>query len=431
VIGPTLCPDSKKKVTFVNNKVLACGCAAIIGLGVAVPNALAASQIDLPQPAGNTVQASFGPGVFQPQLSLWPIPNKSNNKTVGNTANYRGNGVAGQAFLFGFGAGNVIQFATGGNIVNPQVAVGTDNNSKNTTYGNGAQVNGNYSQTDSTGQPGRGLLIDGNGNIFQVAILQGNIIAPQVAIGGDNNGEQTALGNYAYWNGNHSATAGDNGFAFVTGNGNVIQIEILSDNIIAPQLAVGGNNNIVAYTNGNVADTNGNNSGANVNGSNPLAGVFAVTGNGNVTHIAILSNNVWTPQIAPFGSNKSDNFAGANDSTNNGNESDTTGDTTPEVKHPVLDSVRTTLNKATGTTNRPVLDAIENSLPKNQFGNGNSQQTADNSGAIDNPQIGGPTIKAPVKTSAPVKAGAKTNWKPGDGIKKVVKALSPKKPATT
>ena len=116
----------------------------------------------------------------------------------------------------------------------------------------------------------------------------------------------------------------------------------------------------------------------------------------------------------------------------------------------------------TGTTNRPVLDAIESALPPKQFGNGNSQQTASGSGIIDNPQIGN-VVK--VKADAPVTANplvrdstiavpttlagdnkssgsssptAKPSFKPGSGIKAVSsavkkvsdgikKALSPKK----
>ena len=134
---------------------------------------------------------------FDPQFTLWPLPpNTSDNHTEANTAIDRGNNTTGQALLFGFGAGNVVQFATGGNIVAPQFAVGTDNNSNNTTDGNYAAGVGNGSTSDSTGQTGQGLLIDGNGNIFQVAFLQGNIIAPQVAVLGNNNGDHTAYGNY-------------------------------------------------------------------------------------------------------------------------------------------------------------------------------------------------------------------------------------------
>ena len=445
--------------------------AAAVGMIFASP-AQAASIIDLPQPGGNTVQVSTGPGIVAPQFSLWPIPNQAHNVTTGNDAVDRGNNTAGQAFLFGFGAGNVIQFATGGNIIAPQVALGTDNNAYNETNGNFANHVGDESTSDSTGQTGQGLLIDGNGNVFQVAFLQGNIIAPQVAVLGDNNSTDNAYGNYAYNLARGSTTDANDGFAFVTGNGNVIQIEILSDNVIAPQLTVGGNNDIVAFSGGNVAAGAGDYATTNVNGSNPLAGVFAVTGNGNVTHIAILSNNVFAPQIAPFGKNKSDIATDVNDSVENGNNANTTGDTVPVVTHPVLDPVRSTLNTITGSTNRPVLNAIQNALPHNQFGNGNSQQTASGSGAISNPQIGGPTLSAPIHVAAPVvnplvrnslvakpttlaggnnnisggnsgsttsTSTAKPSWKPGDGIKKVVSsvtnALKPKpnpadKPAT-
>ncbi len=433
-----------------NTRGVYAGAAAVAlsaGLLFTASPASAASVIDLPQPGGNTVQVAEGGDVFLPQFALWPIPNNSDNHTDANTAIDRGNNTTGQAFLFGFGAGNVLQFATGGNIVNPQFAVGTDNNGKNTTEGNFAGGVGNGSQSDSTGQTGQGLLVDGNGNVFQVAILQGNIVAPQVAVLGNNNGDQAAFGNYVDEAGNGSTTNANNGFAFVTGNGQVIQIEILSDNIIAPQLALGGNNNLVASTTGNDVYDSGNESGTNVNGSNPLAGIFAVTGNGNVTHIALLSNNVIAPQIAPFGTNTSNIFAGANDSQGNGNASDTTGNP-PTVTHPVLDPIRSTLNQVTGNTNRPVLDAIEKSLPQNQFGNGNTQQHARDSGSIFNPQIGGPTIVAPVKVTPEPEPPAdlvresfvaepvvlagdnkngggssssfKGNWTPGDGVKKVV-----------
>ena len=408
-------------------------------------------MIDLPQPGGNTVQVSGGPqtGVFQPQFTLWPLPgNNADITTEANTAINRGNNTIGQYWLFGVGAGNVVQFATGGTIVAPQVALGRDNNLTTRTEGNYASGNGNGSATD--GQSMQGFLIDGNGNVFQVAILQGNIIAPQLAVGGDNNADHTALGNYASYNGNGSDTFSQDGFAFVTGNGNIIQIEILSDNIIAPQVAVGGDNNLVAYTDGNIADANGNGATTTATGNqNPFAGVFSVTGNGNVLHIAILSNNVWAPQIAPFGTNTSDIFAGANDSTDNGNESDTTGDNADPPPRPGVNAVRQTLDTITGSTNHPVLDAVEDNLPSHvQFGNGNTVQHADNSGSIFNPQIGGPTIVAPVKVTPepeppadlvresfvaePVvlagdnkngggsSSSVKGNWKPGDGVKKVV-----------
>ncbi len=72
-----------------------------------------------------------------------------------------------------------------------------------------------------------------------------------------------------------------------------MQIVILSHNVINPQVSVGGSNNLEIWTAGNVTYNNGSQA------TTHLSGIFGVstivTGNGNITQIAILSNNVWAP----------------------------------------------------------------------------------------------------------------------------------------
>lgn len=95
-----------------------------------------------------------------------------------------------------------------------------------------------------------------------------------------------------------------------------------------------------------------------------------------------MSNNVWAPQIALPGSNTSDIVATANRSESNGIDSDTTYDgAAPPPKRPLLDAVRSTLNTVTGTTERPVLDAIAEELPRHtQLGDANTVNYTANSG---------------------------------------------------
>ena len=133
---------------------------------------------------------------------------------------------------------------------------------------------------------------------------------------------------------------------FVTGNGNVIQIEILSFNVINPQVAVNGSNTAHIGTQGNQAYDNGVGSSTVAAGSIPpgfgIPGLFYIfttkTGNGNVTHIAILSHNVFAPQVAipgpreGSGTNTSVIDTVVNDAVNNGSDSDTEADLDDPVK---------------------------------------------------------------------------------------------------
>ena len=404
--------------TRVKKTVIACGSAAVC-VGIAIPTAQAASIIDLPDSAGNTIQVAAGGDKIAPQFSLWPIP--SNNKpitTVGNEAIDRGNNSVGQPWIFGYGTGNIIQLGTGGNIIAPQVAVGTDNNLVTGAQGNFVANTGNNSKSVTGGQV-LGTVLAGNGNVLQVEFLQGNIIAPQLAFAGDNNAAHVSQGNGAFAVGNDSVTVARNAgmLAFVDGNGNVVQIQILSNNVIAPQFVVDGSNNLDVETDGNAVDDAGNRS------KTVLTGAFAVStvkvGNGNVTQISILSNNVWAPQIAipgPLGresKNVSNIDTETNDATNSGNESEV------DIKDSVIDPPRNPiLTAVTGKKEFPVLDEIEKKHPelnkiirpfanRSQIGNGNVIQDADSSGAITNTKV-----SSNVKRPTPVKDFLKKVFKP-------------------
>ena len=230
-------------------------------------------------------------------------PTSPTTTTDGNDAVDRGNNTTGQACLLGIGAGNVVQFATGGNIIAPQFATGRATTTRTIlTDGNWAASNGNGSESCTDGQVLRACCSTATATSSRCEFLQGNIIAPQFAVFGDNNADHTALGTTPRATATARTTFGDNGFAFVTGNGNIIQIEILSDNVIAPQFALGGDNNLVVVTDGQRSPSPTATARiATCRPGNPVAGIFTVTGNGNVTQIAILSNNVWAPQIALFG----------------------------------------------------------------------------------------------------------------------------------
>ena len=393
----------------------AAGVALSVGLLLSASPAQAASVIDESYPGGNTVQVSGGDDVVQPQFSLWPLgDNVLNVHTTGNTAVGNGNNTNGEFWLFGNGTGNVVQVGTGGNIVGPQVAFGTDNRSVLITEGNYAANNGNNSSTVSNGGVRQGLLINGNGNIFQIAFMQGNIINPQFAVNGDNYSEIDAYGNYAENNGSGSDTQATGGpLGFVTGNGNVIQIEILSFNVINPQVAINGSNTANISTQGNQAYDNGVGSTTVAVGSLPpgigIPGLFYVfttkTGNGNVTHIAILSHNVFAPQVAipgpreGSGTNTSVIDTVVNDAVNNGSDSETDAD---------LD------------------DPVEGA----QVGNGNVEQDAHGSGAIGNPQVGAGTNVAVQPQPEPepeprTRAGARAGAPGGAGARATTRATAP------
>ena len=164
------------------------------------------------------------------------------------------------------------------------MAIFGDNNSKIVTYGNWAENNGTAESV--TGGQVLGHVVDANGNVFQLEFFEGNVVNPQFALFGDNTSEIFTQGNVAKNNGGDTSGA----LAFIDANGNVVQVMILSHNVINPQVSVGGSNTVDIYSGGNLAEGNG----GDVAG---IAGFFTITKVGNVTQIAILSNNVWAPQL--------------------------------------------------------------------------------------------------------------------------------------
>ncbi|MBV9639894.1 MAG: hypothetical protein JO330_10120 [Mycobacteriaceae bacterium] len=267
------------------------------------------------------------------------------------------------------GNGNTTQInILSGNIINPQI--GGQNLSNNSTIGNAASGNGNYSTTSvtSTGSGGAGGGTTGNGNTTQIDILSGNIINPQISFGGSNSSNNSTIGNTASNNGNHSTTSvtstGSGGAGGGTiGNGNTTQIDILSGNIINPQISFGGSNSSNNSTIGNTASNNGGNSTTTVTstgGSGTGQGPVGTIGNGNTTQKSLLSANIFNPQLSFGGSNSGNNSATGNTASNNGGNSTT--------------SVTSTGGSGTGQG------------PLGTIGNGNTTQQGFLSANIVNPQ---------------------------------------------
>ncbi|MBV9089972.1 MAG: hypothetical protein JO044_08740 [Mycobacteriaceae bacterium] len=206
----------------------------------------------------------------------------------------------------------------------------------------------------------------GNGNTTQINILSGNIINPQ--IGGQNLSNNSTIGNAASGNGNYSTTSvtstGSGGAGGgTTGNGNTTQIDILSGNIINPQISFGGSNSSNNSTIGNTASNNGGNSTTTVTstgGSGTGQGPVGTIGNGNTTQKSLLSANIFNPQLSFGGSNSGNNSATGNTASNNGGNSTT--------------SVTSTGGSGTGQG------------PLGTIGNGNTTQQGFLSANIVNPQ---------------------------------------------
>jgi hypothetical protein len=169
----------------------------------------------------------------------------------------------------------------------------------------------------------------GSGNTIQINILEGNIFDPQLGINGGNVSNNSTVGNVAIGNGNgvssvmSSASPSQMMLGTTAGNGNTIQINILSYNIFNPQLSMTGNNVSNNTTIGNVAMGNGNNSTNKVLSAGDFwtAWVSGMTGNGNTTQMAFFSGNIFNPQWSLVGANVSNNTAITNVAKNNGNKS--------------------------------------------------------------------------------------------------------------
>ena len=121
-----------------------------------------------------------------------------------------------------------------------------------------------------------------------------------------------------------SATANAKPFSVnnQNGNGNVHQTNFLSNNVITPQFGLLGANSSANIITGNAAAGNGalNLTTSQLQSNGGTGGLLSFgnqNGNGNVSQVNILSNNVINPQFSLLGANLSTNaitvnLAGAN-----------------------------------------------------------------------------------------------------------------------
>lgn len=256
-----------------------------------------------------------------------------------------------------------------GNIFDPQLGIG-GNVSNNSTIGNVAVGNGNGVVSElSSADSGQMVLgtTAGNGNTMQINILSYNIINPQWSLRGGNVSNNTTVGNVAMDNGNNSSVLSAGGFltawaSGMTGNGNTTQLAFLSGNIFNPQWSMSGENisNNTAIT--NVAIGNGNQSSHQVLSAGFLGTTLfgGLRGNGNTNQVAAVASNIFNPQFTFGGGNTSNNTAVTNNASGNGNGSSTD------------------VSSSGGLGNTSVFGTS---------GNGNTTQTATGSGNISNDQI--------------------------------------------
>jgi hypothetical protein len=235
----------------------------------------------------------------------------------------------------------------------------------NIAVGNGNGVTSELSSAGA-GQPLLGTTA-GNGNTMQINILSYNIINPQWSLRGGNVSNNTTVGNVAMGNGNNSSVLSSGGFwtawaSGMTGNGNTTQLAFLSGNIFNPQWAMSGANVSNNTAISNVALNNGNQSSHQVLSAGFLGTALfgGLRGNGNTNQVAAVASNIFNPQFTFGTGNTSNNTAVTNNASGNGNGSST------EV------------TSSGGLGNTSVLGTS---------GNGNTTQTTTGSGNIYNDQL--------------------------------------------
>jgi len=231
------------------------------------------------------------------------------------------------------GAGNTTQInILEGNVFDPQLTVQGDNVSSNSTAENVVTGNGeshHWAEEVLSMQFVFGTPV-GNGNTTLINILSYNVINPQVSLQGGNTSNNSTSSNVVLGNGNQSELTSAGGMGTLVlgvslGNGNTTLIAFFSGNIFNPQISLFGSNIGGNTTITNVSTLNGNFSEASVTSG----GLFGTTlfggviGNGNTTQIASVAGNIVNPQISLFGSNTSHNWAATNGSVQNGNFSQT------------------------------------------------------------------------------------------------------------
>lgn len=251
-----------------------------------------------------------------------------------------------------------------GNVFNPQFGLG-GNVSNNNTLGNIVMNVANDVINTVLGQEIRLGGAAGNGNTTQVNILSYNIFNPQISLG-PNVSHNTSVNNVSMNNGNNSTTnaaASAGGLlpwfgGGPTGNGNTAQFSFFSGNIFNPQIGSANSSTNTTFT--NVSIGNGNYSATRL-GFGGWFGTFLMGGgNGNTLQFGFFVSNVWNPQWSFGGGNISTNTAGTNTSENNGNNSD---------------------NQMGGGGGLPGTVVVGTT------GNGQTNQGAQGSGNITNPQV--------------------------------------------
>lgn len=290
------------------------------------------------------------------------------------------------SIVFRDGNGNATQVnIIEGNIFDPQLGIRGGTVSNNSTSGNLAI--GNDIVTAATGNdivtrlPGNELIDrlinlwsteivlgaaagQGTGNTTQVNILSYNIINPQLSGSGGNVSTNLTVSNVAMDRGNYAIATSTGGtgsgwFGGMLGNGNTNQLSFFSGNIINPQFSLGNNvSQNTAVTNASIE--NGNDSDTQATTAGGLGSTaLGTTGNGNTNQFAMFTSNVINPQFTIGGTNTSNNNAHTNAAIDNGNDS------------------------ATDVTST---DRLGNSTVVGSTGNGNTNQSATGASNIFNQQ---------------------------------------------
>jgi len=235
-------------------------------------------------------------------------------------------------------------------------------------------------------------FVEPNGTTVQLNILQGNVILPQFNPGGNSSNIST-VGNLFAGQGNGNTTSvgvnstgsGSGTTNVAVSNGNVVQINILSGNVINPQLSLFGGNssNISTLGNAAIGNGNGNTTGVGVSSTGGGSQTTNVTvSQGNSTQTNFGSGNVFNPQLSLLGGNSSNTSTLGNAAIGNGNGNFTGVGVT---------STGTGSGTTVGVTNTE----------------GNSNQKTNLSGNIINPQLSS-GLGSGTPLSTPFSVGSRT-----------------------
>lgn len=226
---------------------------------------------------------------------------------------------------------------------------------------------------------------NGTTDEVRINVLHGNIFDPQLGLLGGNVSNNSTTANGAFGTGNNPlinnpivnnpimrllVSLWEREIVFGSAAsgpvGNTTQLSFGSFNIFNPQTSLFGGNVSNNTTTGNIAVGNGNNTDTSVTSVPNLwtSWFGGMTGNGNTTQLALFSGNIFNPQWSLFGPNVSNNTAITNVAANNGNYS------------------QTSVTQGGG-----LLGAVARLFLGGMTGNGNTTQTAIGTSNITNPQV--------------------------------------------